>query len=83
METCEYHVALASNIEVVKNDVGYIKNTIHRFEDIPDRVLKTEISIKDLRDRFWLSSLVGGIIGALLGTGATDVMSKLIKWFLG
>ena len=45
-----------------------------------DRLLKAEIDIKTLKERFWQSSLIGGVIGALIGSGSKDVIAFLVSW---
>jgi hypothetical protein len=47
-----------------------------------DRLLVLELSVKELKERFWQSALIGGIIGALVGTGSKDVLVILINWFM-
>jgi len=47
-----------------------------------DRLLIAEFNIKDLKERFWTSALVGGVIGALVGTGSKDLLVTLINWFI-
>ena len=45
-----------------------------------DRLMRVEIEVKELRERFWKSALIGGIIGALIGSGSKDVIVSLINW---
>jgi len=47
-----------------------------------ERLMKTEIDIKTLRERFWGSSLIGGVIGALIGSGSKDIIVGFISWFM-
>jgi hypothetical protein len=47
-----------------------------------DRLLSAEISIKALKERFWQSALIGGVIGALVGSGSKDVLVIFINWFM-
>jgi len=47
-----------------------------------DRLLRAEIDIKEIKQRFWWSSLIGGIIGALVGSGSKDILVSLIGWIL-
>ena len=48
-----------------------------------DRLMRAEIDIKVLKERFWQSSLIGGIIGTLIGSGSRDALNFLIKWIMG
>ena len=48
-----------------------------------DRLFKVELDVKSLKERFWQSALIGGVIGALIGSGSNDVIVMLIKWFMG
>ena len=62
-------------------------HTVHVIEGdksggFRDRLMKAEIDIKALKERFWQSSLIGGVIGALVGSGSKDVIVGLINWFL-
>ena len=47
-----------------------------------DRLLVVELSVKALKERFWQSALIGGVIGALVGSGSKDVLVMLINWFM-
>ena len=62
-------------------------HTVHVIEGdksggFRDRLMKVEIDIKALKERFWQSSLIGGVIGALVGSGSKDVIVGLVNWFL-
>jgi len=46
-----------------------------------DRLLKVEIDVKTIKERFWQSALIGGVIGALIGSGSKDVIAFLVSWF--
>jgi hypothetical protein len=48
-----------------------------------DRLLMVERDMVELKRRFWLSSILGGVIGALIGSGSNDVVVMLIKWIMG
>ena len=48
-----------------------------------DRLVRVELDLKILKDRFWVSSLIGGIIGALIGSGSKDILMVLSKWIMG
>ena len=47
-----------------------------------DRLLQVEVSVKVLKERFWQSALIGGVIGALVGSGSKDVLVIFINWFM-
>lgn len=47
-----------------------------------DRLLKAEIDLKQLKERFWASSLIGGVIGALIGSGSKDLLTVFIGWLM-
>mgnify|MGYP007070616734 CR=1 FL=1 len=38
---------------------------------------------KELKKRFWVSSLIGGIIGALIGSGSGEIIGIFAKWVMG
>ena len=48
-----------------------------------DRLMRVEIDLKTLKERFWQSSLIGGVIGTLIGSGSRDVIGLLFKWLTG
>ena len=48
-----------------------------------DRLFKAELDIKALKERFWQSSLIGGLIGALIGSGSRDIIVAAFKWIMG
>lgn len=47
-----------------------------------DRVLKLEMDFKEMKNRFWASALIGGIIGALIGSGSGDVLRIFLGWIM-
>jgi hypothetical protein len=48
-----------------------------------DRLVRVEVDLKVLKERFWQSSLIGGVIGALIGSGSRDILVVLSKWIMG
>lgn len=42
-----------------------------------------EKKIDELRKAMWKMAVVGGIIGALIGSGSKDILVILIKWIMG
>jgi hypothetical protein len=46
-----------------------------------DRLIKIEMDLKALKERFWQSSLIGGVIGAILGSGSREGIALIIKMF--
>ena len=48
-----------------------------------DRLLVIEREVRELRNRFWLSAVIGGIIGGLVGSGSKDVLAMFIGWLMG
>ena len=55
-----------------------------------DRLLNVEIDNKsihnemcELKRRFWWASAIGGVIGALLGSGSRDILLFFINWLVG
>jgi len=47
-----------------------------------DRLLVLENEYKMFKSRFWYGSIIGGIIGALLGSGSGDLLGVFIKWIM-
>lgn len=55
-----------------------------------DRLLNVEIDNKtlhveicEIKRRFWFGSAIGGVIGALIGSGARDVVIMFLNWIMG
>lgn len=48
--------------------------------------IQTEISLKNIsntiKEKFWQSSLIGGIIGVLIGSGCKEAINMLITWVM-
>ena len=89
-DTCSQHAQMLADYAVVKNDVHYIRSKVCRHvEDgekeggFRDRLLIAEREIAELKKRFWASSLIGGVIGALIGSGSKDVICLLVRWLIG
>ncbi|MFA5037972.1 MAG: hypothetical protein WC479_12445, partial [Candidatus Izemoplasmatales bacterium] len=59
--------------EIIKNHSSHVMEG-EKEGGFRDRLLKAEIDIKTIKERFWQSSLIGGIIGALVGTGSKDIL---------
>ena len=47
-----------------------------------DRLLKMEIEVGDLKKSRWITTIVGGIIGGLVGAGSKDVLTTLLNWIM-
>ena len=47
-----------------------------------DRLLKMEIEVSDLKKSRWITTIVGGIIGGLVGAGSKDVLTTLLNWIM-
>ena len=45
-----------------------------------DRVSHLEWEVIELKRRFWKSSIIGGIIGALVGSGSSEALTLLIRY---
>jgi hypothetical protein len=98
METpCEYHTMLVSDLAVIKNDISYIKEKVcghiregEKEGGFRDRVVLLEERqkkvlneiIPELKRRFWFSSLIGGVLGALIGSGSGDIVGEFFKWIM-
>ena len=54
-----------------------------RSGGVRDRLLITERKVEELEKRRWVDAFVGGIIGALLGQVAPEVIATVIKWVTG
>lgn len=68
-----WEIIKAHSIHVVEGD---------KSGGFRDRLMKVEIEVKEIRERFWWSALVGGIIGALIGSGSKDIITCLIGWIM-
>lgn len=74
------------NIE--KNLSEWVKRTeLHINEGerpggVRNRVDKLEWDVSELKKRFWWSAIVGGVIGALIGSGSGDLLRMFITWIM-
>jgi len=82
-EVCDYHVNLVADIAVIKTDIRYIKDKVcnHVTEgEGPggwrDRLVILEQEVRTIKSSIWKIGLASGMIGALLGDAAPEV----IKW---
>jgi hypothetical protein len=67
--------------EIIKNLSAHVIEG-EREGGFRDRLLKAEIDIKAMKERFWQSALIGGIIGALVGSGSKDILVIFFNWFM-
>lgn len=79
-ETCEYHTKLVSDIAVIKNDIGYIKDKVCNHVDegerqggYRDRVFLLEQQMIDhkkeiatIKKGYWKACIVSGLLGGLI-----------------
>ncbi len=79
-----------SEVRAIKIDVAYIKDRVCKHvEDgekeggYRDRLIIVETTIKELRGSIWRAAGVGGVIGALLGSGSRDILVLFINWIIG
>lgn len=89
-DMCGHHVQLSNDLAVIKNDLEYMRNRVTQHVDegereggYRDQMLIMKRDIDDLKKRFWISSAVGGLIGAVVGSGSNDVIVMFIKWIVG
>ena len=82
-EVCDYHVTLVADMAVIKTDIKYIKDKVcshvHEGEEPGgwrDRLVILELEVKILRASIWKIGLASGVIGALVGNAAPEV----IRW---
>jgi hypothetical protein len=47
-----------------------------------DRLLLAETDIKALKQRFWQSSLIGALIGTLIGSSCKEAIQLFVGWFI-
>ena len=85
-ETCEYHVKLVSDISVIKNDIGYIRDKVCKHVEegekeggFRDRLLVIEGEVSALKKAEWTRLIIAGLIGGLLGKLTPDLFSFLVK----
>ncbi len=69
--------------EVLKSHSAHVMEGDKPGSGYRDRLLRAELDIKALKERFWQSSLIGGIIGALVGSGSQEAISFLVKMLVG
>lgn len=50
---------------------------------VRDRLLITERKVIDLEKRRWVDAFIGGIVGALLGQVAPEIITTFVKWIIG
>jgi hypothetical protein len=67
--------------EVIKTHTAHVVegDAVGGFRD---RLVRVEVDLKALKERFWQSSLIGGIIGALVGSGSKDIIQIMFSWFV-
>jgi hypothetical protein len=89
-QICSYHVTLSSDIAAIKQDILYIKDRVcthieegEKYGGYRDRLLLIENEFKSFKKSVWYSSILSGIIGALIAIGSKDILLVLIKWITG
>lgn len=90
MDYCQDHIQSVKDVVALREDVKYIKDAVckHIVDSdckggYRDRVSNLESLVHDLNNRYWASALIGGVIGALIGSGANEALILLIKWLIG
>ena len=95
-EMCEEHIKMATDVATIKqllNDmhasfqevklrfVGHIQD-----EEKPggrhDRLLILEQEVSALKKAMWARVTVAGLIGGLIGSGASDAIGIFLKWIM-
>jgi hypothetical protein len=73
----------------VRESLNRIENKMCKHIDegerpggVRDRVNRIEWEVSEFKKRFWWSSIMGGLIGALIGSGSSDVIRIFINWFI-
>ena len=88
-EICAEHTKLVSDIEVIKNDIKYIREKvcdhIHEGEKeggFRDRLIVLEQTVSSLKKAMWIRVGVAGLIGGLIGSGSADALGIFLKWIM-
>jgi hypothetical protein len=88
-EICAEHTKLVSDIEVIKNDIKYIREKvcdhIHEGEKeggFRDRLIVLEQTVSSLKKAMWARVSVAGLIGGLIGSGSADALGVFLKWIM-
>lgn len=83
------HIKLVADIEVVKNDIKYIREKvcdhIHEGEKeggFRDRLIVLEQTVSSLKKAMWARVSVAGLIGGLVGSGSADALGIFLKWIM-
>jgi len=96
IETCEYHTEFAANVAVIKNDIKYIREKVcQHIEEgekqggFRDRLVVAEQALKGYKQEisaikkgYWVSGVIGGIIGSLFTHTAPEIIMNIVKLFL-
>ncbi len=85
-EVCDYHVTLVADMAVIKTDIKYIRDKVcnHVTEgEGPggwrDRLVILEQEVRLLKSSIWKIGLGSGVIGALVGNAAPEVIKLVAK----
>ena len=88
MEPCDYHTILVSDIAVIKNDLAYMREKVcsHVAEGEKsggwrDRLLICEKEIAALRTSVWKIGITSGLVGALIGNAAPEMIKLIVGLF--
>ena len=95
-EYCQQHMDQVKDLATVKQTVLDMKNSFddikgrmvahinegERPGGVRDRLSKLEWEVSEFKKRFWWSSIMGGVIGALIGSGSSDVVINFLNWVM-
>ena len=88
-EICAEHTKLVSDIEVIKNDIKYIREKVcdhiregEKEGGFRDRLIVLEQTVSSLKKAMWIRVGVAGLIGGLIGSGSADALGIFLKWIM-
>lgn len=93
---CAQHIEQVKDTAMIKQTVSDLKTSFDEVRDrmvahitegekqggVRDRVSKLEWKVESIEARFWIPSIVGGVIGALIGSGSSSVILTFVNWIM-
>ena len=70
-------------LEVLKTHSAHVVAGDTPTTGYRDRLLLAEVAISEMRRKIWQTSIMCGILGALIGSGAKDAIILVVNWIIG